>query len=244
MAKYLKLFNTHTNYTSYINGDNVFLPNVSYCETENEVHYNPIDNRLIATYTVEDASETTQLYYYYVGEEYEEYWVRGIDMFDKVEIDGVEVSVSSLDTAEGYYQLSVGEHTVAYTLKDPTTIGDSAFNNCYALTSIRIPSGVTTIGYSAFAVCDALTSVVLPNSVRSICEGAFNDCQNLSNLTIGNNVTTIGEYAFSMCTSLTHVDIPSSVTTIGYSAFGCLDQYLLDASTSVRLNFLERLLNV
>ena len=42
MAKYLKLFNTHTNYTSYINNV-VPIPNVSYCEDNNEVHYNPFD---------------------------------------------------------------------------------------------------------------------------------------------------------------------------------------------------------
>lgn len=39
--KYLKLFNQHSEYNTYINGSNKILPNVSLCETENEVHYNP-----------------------------------------------------------------------------------------------------------------------------------------------------------------------------------------------------------
>ena len=38
--KYLKLFENHTGYEAYINGDGVVLPNVSYCIRENEVHYN------------------------------------------------------------------------------------------------------------------------------------------------------------------------------------------------------------
>ena len=41
MGKYLKLFETHTNYNTYITGQDKVLPNVSYCEDNNEVHYNP-----------------------------------------------------------------------------------------------------------------------------------------------------------------------------------------------------------
>ena len=38
--KYLKRFKTHSNYEEYINGEAV-LPNVSYCEDERGMHYNP-----------------------------------------------------------------------------------------------------------------------------------------------------------------------------------------------------------
>jgi len=39
--KYLKKFNTHTEYEEA--SQNLILPNVSLCAQENEVHYNPID---------------------------------------------------------------------------------------------------------------------------------------------------------------------------------------------------------
>lgn len=42
MDKYLTLFNNHQAYTNYKNSNNFATPNVSYCEQENEVHYNPI----------------------------------------------------------------------------------------------------------------------------------------------------------------------------------------------------------
>ena len=42
MGDYLKLFETHNEYETYIGGQDVVLPNVSYCEDNNEVHYNPI----------------------------------------------------------------------------------------------------------------------------------------------------------------------------------------------------------
>ena len=41
MGKYLKKFENHTQYETYINGDNVSLPNVSLCVQQDEVHYNP-----------------------------------------------------------------------------------------------------------------------------------------------------------------------------------------------------------
>ena len=38
---YLKFFETHSDYQTYINGSDKILPNVSYCEDANDVHYNP-----------------------------------------------------------------------------------------------------------------------------------------------------------------------------------------------------------
>ena len=51
MSDYLKLFQAHSAYNTYINGNNVSLPNVSFCQNENEIHYNPIDfsKRYLAT---------------------------------------------------------------------------------------------------------------------------------------------------------------------------------------------------
>lgn len=42
MGDYLKLFETHSEYETYIEGQDAILPNVSYCEDQNDVHYNPI----------------------------------------------------------------------------------------------------------------------------------------------------------------------------------------------------------
>ena len=39
--EYLKLFGTHQNYEEYVSGGTMAKPNVSLCEQENEVHYNP-----------------------------------------------------------------------------------------------------------------------------------------------------------------------------------------------------------
>ena len=39
--EYIKLFETHSSYETFINGGGVAKPNVSHCVQENEVHYNP-----------------------------------------------------------------------------------------------------------------------------------------------------------------------------------------------------------
>lgn len=43
MAKYLKLFDEHTDYETFIASQDFITPNVSYCVQENEVHFNPYD---------------------------------------------------------------------------------------------------------------------------------------------------------------------------------------------------------
>lgn len=201
------------------------MPNVSYCVDRNEVHYNPlVETRLVVTYNVEDASQPTPLYFYNTSEQ-----AIGADMFDKVEIDGTEVSVADLDTNNGSYQLNVDEHTVAYTLKDPTIIGvvldestakvGAVFMQCNAITNVTIPDSVTIIGMSAFRNCGSLTSVTIPNSVTSIGNDAFYNCNSLTSIDIPNGVTSIGSYAFNNCTSLTSITIGNNVTSIGNGAF-------------------------
>ncbi len=100
-----------------------------------------------------------------------------------------------------------------------TTIGDSAFRDCYRLTEVIIGDGVTTIGDYAFYWCESLTEVTIPDSVTTIGDYTFSSCDSLTEVTIGDGVTTIGDHAFCDCYSLTEVIIPDSVETIGDFAF-------------------------
>ena len=59
-------------------------------------------------------------------------------------------------------------------------------------TAFTVPAGVTSIGDSAFYDCDALTSVTLPDSVTSIGDDAFAACSRLESVTIPAGVTEIG----------------------------------------------------
>lgn len=226
MGKYLKLFDTHSQYESYTADTSSFItPNVSYCKDQpTVVHYNPL------TPTPPTPTETRLVCKYYV-----EYTSSGVQLcdntsnFSAMEIDGVEQA-----EVVGYYEFdTIGEHTVKYTLADPTTIGNYAFNNCSSLTSIVIPNGVTSIGEGAFAGCAGLTSVTVPNGVTTIDENTFGGCSSLTSIDIPDGVTSIGDTAFWYCSSLTSINIPSSVTSIGWGAFGCCYNLNEDAVSAI-----------
>ena len=114
---------------------------------------------------------------------------------------------------------SVNYNEVTYSV---TSIGNKAFRDCSALTSIKMPNSVTSIGGEAFAYCIGLTSVTIPNSVTTIIFGAFAGCYSLTSINIPNSVTKIDDEIFSGCSSLTSITIPNSVTSIGgYAFLGC-----------------------
>lgn len=103
-----------------------------------------------------------------------------------------------------------------------TSIGDSAFNSYYALTSIKIPDTVTSIGSKAFVWCNKLSSIEIPNSVTSIGAEAFKYCKSLTSIEIPSSVTSISEYAFEDCDLLTSVVIGDGLTSIAEGTFtGC-----------------------
>ena len=90
-----------------------------------------------------------------------------------------------------------------------TSIGNHAFYNCEALTSVEIPNSVTSIGNNAFCNCRSLTSVEIPNSVTSIGDQAFLGCKALTSVTIGNSVTSVGGFAFA-CKNIASITFKGS----------------------------------
>ncbi len=120
-------------------------------------------------------------------------------------------------------------------------IGDSAFNECGAmrtvkfpeglqeienyafwgcgLTSVTLPEGLQRIGSSVFDGCFILTSVTIPDSVTEIGGQAFSSCYSLQSVKLPKGLTVIPSQMFSSCKSLQTIEIPDSVTEIGKYAF-------------------------
>jgi len=230
MGKYLKLFETHAEYESFIQTD-YDKPNVSYCEDNNEVHYNPIEpplpNNVIRYEASEKLTETTS---------------------DKS--SGLHPNKFGTTMVSHTFENGVG--TIEF--EDDITIIDAyAFFGCSSLTSIDIPNTVTSIdgkGYvasGAFEGCSSLTSVTIPNSVTSIGGFAFNKCTSLTSVTISNSVTSIGGSAFGNCSSLTSIVIDSGnivydsrdncnaiiETATNRLIFGCKNTVIPDSVTSI-----------
>ena len=135
---------------------------------------------------------------------------------------------------------SIGESAFSYcsalteiTLPNSvTSIGESAFYECEKLTEIVLTDSVTSIGESAFSYCSTLTEIMLPNSVTSIGAYAFSDCSALTEIEISNSVTSIGTYAFFDCSALTEIEIPANVQTIGTEAFSGCTQLVFNVADS------------
>lgn len=100
-----------------------------------------------------------------------------------------------------------------------TSIGNSAFMECYSLISVTLPENLGGIDVYTFASCYNLMSIEIPNSVTQIGDGAFDHCYSLSAVDIPSGVTYIGESAFNSCHSLSSIELPSSLEYLGAWAF-------------------------
>ena len=110
-----------------------------------------------------------------------------------------------------------------------TSIGWSAFEECYSLTSVEIPNSVTSIGENAFRNCSSLISIQIPNSVTSIGSSAFDGCSSLTSIVVdsGNAVydsrngcnAIIETASNTLIAGCQNTIIPNSVTSIGNYAF-------------------------
>ena len=212
MSKYLKLFETTSQYNEYINGSDVVLPNVSVAkDAPKTVYFNPWVEPFFVKLSLKNG-EVVEL--------------QGSGELTSAMVSSYKSSVVSAEIGElctsivqeaffgcsGLTSVTIGNSV--------TSIGNGAFNKCTSLTSITIGSGVRSIGRTAFSSCTNLTSITIPDSVTVIGDMAFSGCTGLTSITIPDSVTRIGESAFYECSGLTSVNIGSGVRSIGQTAFG------------------------
>lgn len=111
-----------------------------------------------------------------------------------------------------------------------TYLGQSAFNSCSALTTLRIPAGVTSIGKFAFTNDNALVNFTCDpaNPSYTVEGGVLYDKAKTTVLavpaaaqvTLPETVTAVDDYAFYWNQNLTRLSLPDSVIRIGEGAFG------------------------
>lgn len=98
-------------------------------------------------------------------------------------------------------------------------LGNSIFNGCSNLETLKLSDGLTSIGGSALANCSALKSVTMPSTLESIGDSVFYNCQLLSSVELNESLKNIGSNAFEKCKGLVALDLPSNLETIGNRAF-------------------------
>lgn len=99
-------------------------------------------------------------------------------------------------------------------LENTTEIGSNAFNSCYSLKSITLPSTLTTINDWAFSYCSSLSSVVLPSSLSVIRAYAFYNCPSLMSIVLPSSLTSIDSEAFANCNKLYEIYNLSSLPLV------------------------------
>lgn len=199
-----------------------------------------LSSDIIATYQVTNTNTPVLLY------GYDEIASSPDEVFSKIIVDDVEISIPNLISANGEYNFStIGEHTVIYTLINPTATTDSTFHYCENLKKVILPSTLKVLEEDTFASCINLREVQMPNSVTEIGSYAFSGCRNLEIINIPEKLITIQAYAFENCVDLsgwwvfgnhlqtisdsafngafhddvTSINLPSTITEIDSHAF-------------------------
>ena len=99
-------------------------------------------------------------------------------------------------------------------------VGKLAFNECFHLLEIDLPSKVSTIGSEAFRRCEFLQHATI--YCKEIPFNCFAYCYNLSSVTIKSPITYVGSNAFLYCSKLESITFPAGLEYIDRGAIsGC-----------------------
>lgn len=176
--KYIKKFESESDYQTYLADKTYVKPNVSWATDTNAVHYDkkplPPETRIIATFKNDgDFGASIKIVGYVGGTR--PYYV--IDPIEAIEHNGVQIDMSRFN---GTAMIDANaQETYKYTLKSDTTIALNQFLTCNHMTSVIIPSCITSIGGSAFSGCTSLESItVLSGRPPGLGRNALNNTNN------------------------------------------------------------------
>lgn len=93
------------------------------------------------------------------------------------------------------------------------------FQDCTALKSAILPSGVTSLAQGTFSGCSRLERVRLPETLKTIGNETFKNCLRLKSVNLPEGLTSMGDTTFYGCEDLVEVTVPSLITTFGASTF-------------------------
>ena len=211
MAKYLKLFEQHAQYETYINSQDAVLPNVSYCIDNDEVHYNNAGTYIEIVYKGNNAASATNI----IAKEINAFgdtYTLDESSITKMTLDGQEITFSEFTVVNAAQSYGATCNLYTYTFNDENEHSLKIWTTSSEM--LRLSPWNSGPSPNPQYYFTSIVSVTIPKSVTSIGGSAFRGCSGLTSITIGNCVTDIGNYAFNGCSSLTSVTIEATTPPI------------------------------
>ena len=190
--------------------------------TDIEITDLPFDKRLILKATYSDGTQTREAQHIFDTQKLSQGLI--------IDESGVIRGMGSCTDTTLYINNPVGNEAFSgiksivevYMGPGVTSIGNGAFYECSALTTVRLSDTLTELGSKAFS-SSGITEIAIPGSITHLPERVFQDCKQLSTVILPNTLTSIPIRAFFGCKSLTDIALPESLTSIGERAFsGCI----------------------
>ncbi len=114
-----------------------------------------------------------------------------------------EVRIPKSVTSVGEYAFAECPNLTKVVIKGSTFIGRSAFRDCKALLTLKLPSNLESIDDFAFEGCTMLGTVKIPKSLKRIGTDAFMGCEKLRFDLNGNSVAKEHAKKYNIPTSFT-----------------------------------------
>ena len=240
--KYLKKFETHNDYESYIENEENSLPILGYCKNVEDVHLATIPVDIIGKFNVPTGNGT------YGSGLYGEGIIDGstIKIFNKnistntadflfksIIIDNNEIDFNDL-IDDCKYTLSSGEHIIKYILNeenkhdntstDSSTVYNALFTSIPTLTSVEILDETDTLNNVLpnyfFVNCNSLNYISLNNKINVLGGNAFLNTA-INTIYLPESINYIESQCFAN-TPLTKIEIPKNVSILrAYLFSGC-----------------------
>lgn len=190
MSKYIKIFNTESEYNAYSGGTDFITPNISYVKGTDKTKY---DENEIRSYKEPSWIEPIDI---------ESYTSTTFSIKDTIESIEIPSGCTSISDSGLYGFKSLKRLVIPDSMK---SVGIQAVAFCTALESVTIGSGLTVISTSMFSHCTVLSGVTIPTTITNLYDSCFTDCHSLTEIEIPSGVTLIDDYAFYNCDGLTNV---------------------------------------
>ena len=228
MGKYLKLFETHSQYEAYVVGGEYLRPNVSHCISEDDVHYTLPIYWPREYFTIESLEDNNTIY---------------LKATSTSIAKTVSASTDNGETWQEYTSIITGSGTTLATLNNGDkllikgqnrTYGTSSYYNQFKSTGQFEVKGniMSLISGGSFINADELTTSYTFNRLFSGCSG-LTSAENLV-LPATTLANSCYRYMFGGCTSLTTApELPA--TTLANNCYGSMFSNCASLTTAPEL---------